>query len=396
MTYAAESGYEFFGDIEIRIFQETADPIGSGFEQQRSIFSEDAQSLNTTYRASFRLPDGDSYTCSLPDLPSEELLKEMDPRNYGLQLFSWLFDERMQQTYMKIRQGAKSFSGDTASNFSGLRLRLWLDPYSIKLHRLWWEAMYDLESDLPMSATMAFSRFMRVHASEGAILEGPLRFLLVASNPEGLGRFDLTEINVSLERSIVSHATKPLQDKLEVTRLMPNVTLEALSAMQSEGKFHIVHMLAHTVFHGDQGYMILADSEGKGQEVPPPKVVEALTRSGEPPHLVFLATPLTAGEDAPTLVSMSPLFVDAGTRAAVAIQGPISEERLSSFCNCFYETLIQTGVIDLALMDARAKIYDPSDWEWANPVLYMRSPDGQLFRPLPESLRELVSAAGAL
>ena len=26
MTYAAESGYEFFGDIEIRIFQETADP----------------------------------------------------------------------------------------------------------------------------------------------------------------------------------------------------------------------------------------------------------------------------------------------------------------------------------------------------------------------------------
>jgi hypothetical protein len=257
--------------------------------------------------------------------------------------------------------------------------------------------MYDPESDLPLSASMAFSRFMRVSAPEGPISEGPLRFLLVASNPEGLGRFDLANINVSLEKSIISHATEPLRDKLEVEKLMPNVTLEDLSAMQAKGGFQIVHMLAHTVFHGEQGFVILADSQGNGQEVDCQRVVAALTSSGRPPHLVFLATPLTAGENVgPTLVNMSPWLVDAGARAAIAIQGPISEKRLSRFCNCFYETLIKTGIIDLALMAARAEIFDPDNWEWANPVLYMRTLDGELFRPLPESLRNMVSAAALL
>jgi hypothetical protein len=98
----------------------------------------------------------------------------------------------------------------------------------------------------------------------------------------------------------------------------------------------------------------------------------------------------------PALVTMSPWLVDAGVRAAIAIQGPIREDRLVTFCNCFYETLITTGVIDVALMVARGAIFDPSSWEWANAVLYMRTPSGELFRPLPENLRGLVSAAAAL
>lgn len=398
MTYAAESGYEFFGEMEIRIFQQAGgDSTGSGFQEQRSIFNKSPQTLTTTYGASFQLPDGDSYSCSLPDLPSEALLEESDPRAYGIHLFNWLFDENMKERYTKIRRSVEFFSGDSESNFNGLRLRLLLDPYSIKLHRIWWEAMYDPESRLPLSTTMAFSRFMRVQAPENPISEGPLRLLLIASNPKGLRRFDLAHVNVSLEKSIVSHATQRLHDELSIEKLMPNVTLADLAKIQSEGHYHIVHLLAHTVFRDEQGFMILADDKGEGHEVPCQGVVSSLTSSGESPYLVFLATPLTAGENAgPALVGMSPWLVNAGSRAAVAIQGTMSEDRLSRFCNCFYETLIKTGCIDLASMAARAEIYDPSDWEWANPVLYMRIPDGQLFRPLPESLRNIVSATRAL
>jgi hypothetical protein len=395
-TYAAESGYEFFGDMEIRILQgPDVDPPQPAIQSQRSIFSKGTLQLKATYSASFRLPDGDSYSCSLPDLPdlAEE---ETDPRSYGTRLFDWLFDSQMKEKYQKIRRSAEFFSGDSPANFNGLRLRLLLDPYSIKLHGIWWEAMFDPESRLPLSCTMAFSRFMRVLGPESAITEGPLRFLLIASNPHGLSRFNLEEVNVSLEKSIVTHATNKLRDKLEIERLMPNVTLDDLSQLQTKGRFHIIHLLAHSVSSEEQGFMILADEKGEAKEVPCSTVVSALVSSGAAPYLIFLATPLTAGRLGPALVSMSPSLVGAGARAALAIQGPINEERLSRFSNCFYETLIKTGTIDLALMSARNEIYDPSDWEWANPVLYMRIPDGQLFRPLPESLRNIVFNASNL
>ena len=399
MSYLATSGYEFFGDIEIRIFQETSDPISEGLEQQRSIFSTDPQQkLTATYGASFRLPDGETYTCSLPPLPDEELLEQTDPRLYGEALFNWLFDDKMKHLYFRFRRSAEFFSSDEKANFNGLRMRLWLDPYSVKLHSLWWEAMYDPEAALPLSNTMAFSRFMRVRAPEGPITDGPLKFLLIASNPEGLRHFDLANINVSLEKSIISHAIESLRDKLKVERWMSDITLENLSERLREGHYHIIHMLAHSVFHDDQGFMILADDKGDSHEVPIQTVASALTSAKEePPHLVFLAVPLTLEEYVgQTLVSMAPMIVDAGAQAAVAAQGSISEEKLSRFCNCFYETLIKTGVIDLAMMAARAEIYDPNGWEWAFPVLYMRTPDGQLFRPLPESLRSMTDAVAAL
>lgn len=396
-TYAAESGYEFFGDMEIRIFQDVGeDQIDQEIQSQRSIFNKSAPRSKAGYIASFRLPDGDSYGCSLPELPTEVLLKELDPRTYGLNLFNWLFDEKMKEKYQKIRRSAEFFSGDSASNFNGLRLRLILDPYSIKLHSTWWEAMVDPESRLPLSATTAFSRYMRVPGPEKSITEGPLRFLLIASSPHGLSRFDLENVNISVEKSIVSHATKKLRDELVIERLMPKVTIEDLINVQTKGHFQIIHLLAHTVLREEQGYMILADEKGEASEVPCSAVVSALISSGDPPYLVFLATPLTAGNLGPALVNMSPSLISAGASAAVAIQGPIGEERLARFSNCFYETLIKTGIIDLALTAARSEIYDPSDWEWANPVLYMRIQDGQLFRPLPESLRGIVNATAAL
>jgi hypothetical protein len=216
-----------------------------------------------------------------------------------------------------------------------------------------------------------------------------------------LSRLDLEDVNISVEKSIVSHATKKLRDKLHIERLMPKVTLDDLRNVQATGHFHIIHLLAQTDFRDEHGFMILADDKGDATQVPCQAVVSALTSSPvissvEPPYLVFLATPLTAGALAPALVSMSPSLVSAGVRAAVAIQGPMTEERLSRFCNCFYETLIKTGVIDVALMAARNEIYDASDWEWANPVLYTGIQDGQIFRPLPESLSNIVTAASNL
>ena len=401
MSYAARVGYEFLGDIEIRILQDTGSEVARpDFAEQRSIFSTIPQkTTSTTFNAFFKFPDGDSYSCALPDLPNEELSATSDPRAYGQRLFDWLFNREMKERYFKIRRSAEFFANDSVTNFNGLRLRLWLDPYSIKLHRIWWEAMYDPEQELPLSASMAFSRFMSGSGGRpnSPISKGSLRLLLVASNPEQLRRLELEDINLSLEKSIITHATEPLGESLKVEKYMPNVTVDGLARKQAAEGFQIVHILTHTVVKGERSFMVLADDNGKAQEVDCQQVVSALTSTEALPHLVFLATPMAAEYvTGPALVTMSPWLVDAGVRAAIAIQGPIREDRLVTFCNCFYETLITTGVIDVALMVARGAIFDPSCWEWANAVLYMRTPSGELFRPLPENLRGLVSAAAAL
>jgi CHAT domain-containing protein len=246
---------------------------------------------------------------------------------------------------------------------------------------------------------MAFSRFMSGSAvrHDGPISKGSLRLLLVASNPEGLRRLQLEDINLSVEKSIVTHATESLGETLVVEKYMPNVTVEGLAQKQAAEGFQLVHILAHTIIRGERSFMVLADGSGNAQEVECQQVVSALTPADALPHLVFLAAPMVAeASTGPALVTMSPWLVDAGVRAAIAIQGPISEDRLVNFCNSFYETLITTGVIDVALMVARSAIFDPSCWEWANAVLYMRTASGELFRPLPANLRGLVSAAAAL
>src|ERR1051326_9492694 len=81
MSYAARVGYEFLGDIEIRILQDTGSEVAPpDFAEQRSIFSTIPQkTTSTTFNAFFKFPDGDSYSCALPDLPNEELSATSDP-----------------------------------------------------------------------------------------------------------------------------------------------------------------------------------------------------------------------------------------------------------------------------------------------------------------------------
>jgi len=76
----------------------------------------------------------------------------------------------------------------------------------------------------------------------------------------------------------------------------------------------------------------------------------------------------------------------------LAIQAGMEDDALRLFTERFYNTLIRTGSVDTALSVARSSLYyhRSESWQWAYPVLYMRSPDAQLFQPLSESLEAQV------
>lgn len=404
MNISEAQPYEVLDEMELRVFQSIrSTPEGLAFSTPEAVdfFESAAESsiggdprrMNKPFRAELRLPNGDSVSCDLPEPPGRELLVAGDVRAYGEALFGWLFQEKIGEAFHNVRRFTQM--SDKSIGFGGnLRLRLLLDPRSEKLHTLWWEALQDPGEDRPLSTAVAFSRFMRVKAGRRRpVTERPLRMLLVASNPGGLSRFDLTDINVDLERTILAQATERLSGLLAVDREV-KPTVGRIYAAQAGNLYHIIHLLAHAVIRDGRGVAILADEKGKGQEVAFEEVVEALLSGAkEPPRVVFLATPLSGEEMAgQVLVSMAPLLVDAGVQAAVAIQSAISEDRLRRFCTRFYEALIKTGVVDVAMAAARAEIYDPGGWEWAYPVLYTSTPDARLFNVVPESLSRFKSA----
>jgi hypothetical protein len=333
----------------------------------------------------------DTVSCRLTSPPIEALNENNDPRSYGIQLFEWLFREDLLDMLRRARWSTEMYSR-AAGPVSGVRLRLWLDPQAEELHSLWWEAMYDSLREEPLSIDMAFSRYLRVRTPRGwPISDRPIKTLFIASNPEGLDRFGVTPIEVSRERDIIKKATSSVSQFMTLDELTSELTPQNLRRALSPG-YHIVHVLAHATVVDGRGCLILADDTGRAYAAPFEEVAKVLAISSkEVPHFVYLSTPLSAGDQVgETLVRFAPTLIEAGVQAVIAAQAPIDDKKLWLFTERFYNILIRTGVIDMAVAEARLRIYSSSKWEWAYPVLYMRTPDAQLFHPLSDSLEATV------
>jgi hypothetical protein len=356
-----------FDDVEIRIYVEA---------DGGSYFAEMIH-LDNSARA------------ELPALPCEELDQIGDAREYGTKLFRWLFRDELLRAFTRARSVAESHTR-SASVARALRLRLWLDPNAPKLHSIWWEAMYDSERGEPLSLHNPFSRHVQASVRRWPISERPLRALLVDAEPQQGSTYDLTAIDRELEEKISSATNNPIDQYLTVDRLTQLPNLERLKT-QLSGSYHIIHLLAQADEKDGQGFLLFADENGGRHRVPFEEVARVVQNAGMPPYLVFLTAPLSAPEKASeTLVSFAPKLIEAGVQAVVAIQAWLPPEMLHPFTERFYDVLIRTGVIDLAVAEARSRIYPlaPSRWSWAFPVLFVQNPDAQLFQPLPNFLEE--------
>lgn len=372
-----EPTQQAFEDIEIRIFRSSKKFVGE-----------------------LSCADG-KFSCDLEPPPCEEVNQEMDVKRYGEQLFAWLFQKDLFKQFRRIRWESEAYSanfGGSVPSLSRLRLRLWLDPQSPELHRLWWEAMRDPSRDEPVSLDAAFSRFLRVNRARGwPVTERPLRMLSIFSNPKGLERFNLAGFDVSLEKNLLGSATESIKQFLDFQMLSDAPTLDNLREELGKG-YHIVHLVAHAVKAEGRHCLLLADGNGSALPVPFEQLIEILKSAVEQaPYFIFLNAPTTADEQVgETLVNFAPQLVQAGAQAVLAVQAALAPERLTMFTERFYNTLIRTGTVDLAMTVARSASYS-HDWQWVYPVLYMRTPDAQLFQPMSEAQEAtLKRIAGAL
>ncbi len=321
------------------------------------------------------LPGGGSNTSrdGAMETPSEDT-RRVDPREFGVLLYHALFSGEVRD----ILEGTtRAVEGQPDR---GLRIRLSFDtardemPLVIGLP---WELLAKSVKDKPLTVSR---RFPLVRALDVARRSAPVAFtppftvLVFIATPRGTAFLDLDKERVNLEKQWAG-----LPNVRTVWRR--GTRAELFRSLRDEDP-HVLHFMGHGDFHDGRGVLLFETEEGGVDPIDGERLGIAL--ADEPKlRLVFLnacktaATGLTATSD--PFAGVATALVRSGVTAVLAMQFPISDAAAIQFSNTFYECLIKGEPVDGAVGEARKWVYSDQHAEWATPVLFMRSPHGDIF-----------------
>ena len=249
-----------------------------------------------------------------------------------------------------------------------------------------WEWLYDSESKSFLSisvntplirypAALAAARPLRCHL--------PLRILVVAASPPGVGSID-----VQREWDVLQASLQSLVDQGEIELdLLKRATLSELRCKLRK-RFHILHFIGHGYYDRDRGEggLLFEDGEGGSRRVTG-RDLSALVEGRRSLSLIVLNACEGAKIDA---VAPSPGVAQSlalsEIPAVVAMQFKISDPLAINFAGQFYEALADGDPVDVAMAEARQAMFfaDRDGIEWGTPVLFLRSSDGRIFEIVKE------------
>lgn len=333
-----------------------------------------------------------------------------DPEAYGLALFDALFVDHIYTAYTTARERART---RTAGR---LRLRLWIDHKAADLHALIWERLnYRSEGAafrITTDAKLPFSRYFGLQSDEAAAIVGPVRMLCVIANPDNLAAYDLTPLTIEDEIANLRAALDGLQKSGVSVTIMPGwggLSADQMQSLTAAGYaiisgpvtlgyiqqqlmdkpgYHIVHLLGHGTFSQSTGRaaLMLEDKNGQVQGVTDRELQQRLAGLEHKPHLIFLAACESAKREHPdhsadvvnAFTGLAQHLVQIDIPAVVAMQDKIAVPAAQELTRYFYHYLLQHGVVDKALNQARGFLVDTPDW--ATPALFMRLREGRLLK----------------
>ncbi len=339
----------------------------------------------------------------------KQLFTITDLEKYGVALFDALFRDEIGTAYAVAR--AKAPEGR-------LRLRLWIDPNAADLHALVWERLhYPVEGGAFRVATdskLPFSRYYGLQRGAATAISGPVRMLCVIANPQNLVEEGLTPLDVQTEITNLRVALDGLRQGGMSIALMPGQTglsdnlMQALAgagytlisgpatldrifeALAYAPGYHLLHFVGHGTFsqHKEKAALVLEDEEGHVCEVTDNALTGRLNGLEHKPHLIFLAACESASrpaDNANPFVGLAPRLVQIGIPAVIAMQDQMAMGAAQTLTRHFYRFLLQHGVVDKALNQARGFL---ADGGWDVPALFMRLKEGRLLAgdatmPLP-------------
>ncbi|MBN1486428.1 MAG: CHAT domain-containing protein, partial [Anaerolineae bacterium] len=351
-----------------------------------------------------------------------------DPEPYGLLLFDALFSGPIRRAYDIASSIARREEGKNAA------LHLWITEKAPELHTLAWEQMHHIRpgqtrpTPLATSAESPLSRYMKLETpSPKPIQKRPIRLLFAISNPSNISDFRLSPLDVPSEITNLLKAVGVLQDagQLDVTLLPghtgipvseknykiqetksgayvqlvdekgqatgPRCQIEPgttdidtlIQSLTQDGAIHILHFLGHGSFNPRLGMVALAleNKTGTTEWITEEELLAQLPDEGLP-YLVFLAACESARrgtQNSNPFVGIAPRLIQAGIPAIVAMQDLVPVTTAREFTHYFYRYLLEHGLVDKAMNQARLMLFEADSAEWAIPTLFMRLEDGRLF-----------------
>lgn len=370
-----------------------------------------------------------------------------DTQSYGSQLYQLLFPDRQAPEELSLREALQTAWGAAdASAARQLRVQLWISEECSELHRFRWERLFvplgGKWRSLANFNQTPFSRFTRLPLPEprtdtDETRSRPLKVLMAVSNPGNLADLpgELAEVEVETEIRDFYEAVKHfpevfvtfvpgrtgIKDQNLLAALKPpqfrvlsgSTTIKLVQ--QQLANHHILHFVGHGVYEkgrklgvaneattdaGDLAprdlnkratWLVLEKDDGSVDMVEDESIVHRLIQRGDGniPRLIFLSSCDTSKYDERNprpFTSLGPRLVEAGFPAVVAMQDKVPVEVARELTQNFYANLLEEGVIDSALNRSRWFLYDEKKLldNWTIPVLFMRTPRGQLFSADPK------------
>lgn len=380
------------------------------------------------YRVEATVDDGSFFEGGQLVFDSAEVLAAaQNNEKYGREWFDALLSEPIRRAYNMARGRAQVQSDNR------LRVRLWIDPDAAELHVIPWERIYHSHDGqfVPMAATLVtpFSRYTRLEMADPTpISERPIRMLIAIANPKDVtSKFNLVPVPVLDELENLRLALRDIAQRrqqqigeLAITLMVGQTPLsdEVRNSLIQDGYElvsgnttldnifehlrgqHIFHFIGHGSFRREQvrgpgrAFLFLEDEAGNTKPCRDEDFVAKLNvlDAAAKPALIFLSACESAKQDQEhPFVGLAPRLIQAGIPAVVAMQALVPITTAQQLTRQFYRSLLEHGLVDRAMNEARAALFKNKEQDWAIPVLFSRLTGGQLFidNPVLRAIRAI-------
>ena len=295
-------------------------------------------------------------------------------REFGSTLFESLITEDVEEAYHDAYRRASELQ-------DGLRIRLTIEP--AELASLPWELLYDprLRDFVSLSSSTPLVRHLRTaNPAPPLSVTTPLRILGMVTSPP-----DLHSLDVAGEQDRIEATVQPLVSRGVVEiGWVEGGTWRNLQDAMFEGPWHVFHYIGHGAFDRNRGENVLAfenEAAGSYRAVSPTELGRLIERDHALRLVVLNACEGARGDEQDALSSTAAHLVYRSVPAVLAMQWEISDAAAIEFAGTFYHSISEGSPVDAAVADARLAVSMAvvDSLEWATPVLYMQTPDGQIF-----------------